>query len=102
VDIGVLCYGFPRKSFYDYLQRLTDAGFETRIMFGSDQMIWREALSAAIDSVQNAPSLTAQQRRDILYNNAARFLCFAPCAFPEPVSAHSSTPSANGRSFVMH
>jgi uncharacterized protein len=78
VDVGVISYAFPRKMFYDYLQRLIDAGFENRIMFGSDEMIWPDALSAAIDSIQNAPSLTAQQKRDILYNNAARFLRFKP------------------------
>ena len=43
-------------------------------MFGSDQMVWPEALNAAIDTIQNAPGLTEQQKRDILYNNAARFL----------------------------
>ena len=74
VDIGVICYVIPRKEFYGYLQRLIDAGFENRIMFGSDQMVWPDALSAAIDSIQNAPSLTSAQKRDILYNNAARFL----------------------------
>jgi predicted TIM-barrel fold metal-dependent hydrolase len=43
-------------------------------MFGSDEMVWPDALSAAIDTIQNAPSLTAKQKRDILFNNAARFL----------------------------
>jgi predicted TIM-barrel fold metal-dependent hydrolase len=74
VDIGIIDYAFPRKEFYAYLQRLIDAGFENRIMFGSDEMVWPDALSAAIDSIQNAPSLTSAQKRDILYNNAARFL----------------------------
>ena len=67
-------HAFPRKEFYGYLQRLIDAGFENRIMFGSDEMVWPEALSAAIDSIENAPSLNSEQKRDILYNNAARFL----------------------------
>ncbi|HKR26604.1 MAG TPA: amidohydrolase family protein [Terriglobales bacterium] len=76
VDVGVICYAFPRKQFYDFLQRLVDAGFEKRIMFGSDEMVWPDALSAGIDSIENAPSLTREQKRDILYNNAARFLRF--------------------------
>jgi len=74
VDVGIIVYAFPRKEFYGYLQRLIDAGFENRIMFGSDEMVWPEALSAAIDSIENAPSLNSEQKRDILYNNAARFL----------------------------
>lgn len=74
VDTGIIDYAFPRKEFYRYLQRLIDAGFENRIMFGSDEMVWPDALSAAIATIQNAPSLTPKQKRDILYNNAARFL----------------------------
>jgi hypothetical protein len=42
-------------------------------MFGSDQMIWPEAIERAIQSIEDAPFLTEQQKRDILYNNAARF-----------------------------
>lgn len=80
VDIGTISYAFPRKEFYGYLQRLIDAGFESRIMFGSDEMVWPDALSAAIDSVLNAPSLTRQQKRAILYDNAARFLRLKPFA----------------------
>jgi predicted TIM-barrel fold metal-dependent hydrolase len=78
VDVGIISYAFPRKQFYDYLQRLIDAGFENRIMFGSDEMVWPGAESAAIDTIQKAPSLTAAQKRDILYNNAARFLRLKP------------------------
>jgi predicted TIM-barrel fold metal-dependent hydrolase len=78
VDTGVIDYAFPRRQFYDYLQRLIDAGFEKRIMFGSDEMVWPDALNAAIDSVENAPSLSKEQKRDILYNNAARFLRLKP------------------------
>jgi len=74
VDIGIIDYAFPRKQFYDFLQRLIDAGFENRIMFGSDEMVWPDAVSAAIDSIQNDPALSSEQKRDILYNNAARFL----------------------------
>jgi hypothetical protein len=42
--------------------------------FGSDQMVWPEALEFAIQSIEMADFLTEGQRRDILYNNAARFL----------------------------
>jgi predicted TIM-barrel fold metal-dependent hydrolase len=74
VDVGILSYAFPHKEFYAYMQRLIDAGFENRIMFGSDEMVWPDALSAAIDTVQADPALSAKQKRDIFYNNAARFL----------------------------
>ncbi len=74
VDIGVIDYALPREEFYSYLQRLITAGFEKRIMFGSDQMIWPEAIPMAIETIRSDPSLTEQQKRDILYNNAVRFL----------------------------
>jgi predicted TIM-barrel fold metal-dependent hydrolase len=74
VDIGVIDFFLPRAEFYSYLRRLIDAGFENRIMFGSDQMIFPQAISVAIESIQSAPFLTEEQKRDILYNNAARFL----------------------------
>ncbi|MEP6509712.1 MAG: amidohydrolase family protein, partial [Gemmatimonadales bacterium] len=56
------------------LKRLVDAGFSRRIMFGSDQMIWPQTIGLAIKTINEAPFLTDQQKRDILYNNAARFL----------------------------
>jgi len=74
VDIAIIDFAFPREQFYAFLHRLIDAGFEKRIMFGSDEMVWPDALSAAIDTIQNDPGLSAEQKRDILYNNAVRFL----------------------------
>lgn len=77
VDLAVISYTTPKAEFYRYLQRLVDAGFEDRIMFGSDQMLWPESIAVAIGNIENAPFLTRQQKRDILYNNAARFLRLA-------------------------
>ena len=74
VDVGVIVYVLPRAEFYRYLQRLVEAGFGRRVMFGSDQMIWPQAIEKAIESIENAPFLSEQQKRDIFYNNAARFL----------------------------
>jgi hypothetical protein len=74
VDTGIIDYAFPRAEFHAYLKRLVDAGFEKRIMFGSDQMNWPQAVDAAIEGITSAKFLTPQQKRDILYNNAARFL----------------------------
>jgi hypothetical protein len=43
-------------------------------MFGSDQMVWPGVIERSIAVVAEAPFLTAGQKRDILYDNAARFL----------------------------
>jgi len=74
VDVGVIVFAWPRAEFHGYLRRLVEAGFVDRILFGSDQMIWPEALERAIESIEEAPFLTAEQKRAILHDNAARFL----------------------------
>jgi hypothetical protein len=50
-----------------------EAGFGKRILFGSDQMVWPEAIGQSIDAYLQADFLTPQQRRDILFDNAVRF-----------------------------
>lgn len=74
VDISADNWGVPRAEFHHHLKRLVDAGYGKRIMFGSDQMVWPQTIAVAIDSITSAPFLTEEQKRDILYNNAARFL----------------------------
>ena len=74
VDVGTISYALPRAGFHEYPPRIVDAGFGKRVMFGSDQMVWPEALETAIESIEQAAFLTADQKRDIFYNNAARFL----------------------------
>ena len=74
VDISCNNWGFPRAQFHDELKRMVDAGFEKRILWGSDQMIWPGAIAEGIEAVETAPFLSEAQKRDIFYNNAARFL----------------------------
>ena len=74
VDVACNNWSFPRAQFHDALRRMVDAGLIKRIMFGSDQMYWPDAIGEAIKSIETAPFLDAGQKRDILYNNAARFL----------------------------
>lgn len=74
VDISADNWGVPRKEFHFILKRLSDAGYTKRIMFGSDQMVWPQTIEVAIDAITSADFLTEEQKRDILYNNAARFL----------------------------
>lgn len=74
VDTGVIAWTQSRAAFYRYLKALVEAGFGNRILFGSDQMVWPEAIERSIEAIEQAPFLTPAQKRDILYNNAARFL----------------------------
>jgi predicted TIM-barrel fold metal-dependent hydrolase len=74
VDLAGLIWSYPIKEVNRYIERLVDAGFGDRVMFGTDQMAWPRLMAYSISIVQNADYLTPQQKRDILYNNAARFL----------------------------
>jgi predicted TIM-barrel fold metal-dependent hydrolase len=74
VDVAGLIWSYPLIEVNRYIERIVNAGFEDRVMFGTDQMYWPKLMAASIGVIQNADYLTPQQKRDILYNNAARFL----------------------------
>jgi predicted TIM-barrel fold metal-dependent hydrolase len=78
VDVAGLIWSYPIKEVNRYIERLVDAGFEDRVMFGTDQLIWPKLMTYSIGIIQNADYLTPEQKRDILYNNAARFLRLEP------------------------
>ena len=75
VDVAAMDWGaIPRGQFHAMLHHLITAGFGKRIMFGSDQMVWPELIGQAIEGIESAPFLTDEEKHDIFYNNAARFL----------------------------
>lgn len=78
VHIAVINWVLPREQFHDYLRALVRAGFAKRTMFGSDQRVWSDAIGMAVQGIETAGFLTAEQKRDIFYNNAARFLRLSP------------------------
>jgi len=75
--------------FTSYLRELIKYGFAKRIMFGSDQMTWPDAIGMAVEAIEKADFLSAEQKRDILYNNAARFLRLTP----EQIAKHNEAPT---------
>lgn len=74
VDLAGLIWSYPRKDVNRYIERLVDGGFGDRIMYGTDQLAWPGLMAYSIGLIQNADYLSAEEKRDILYNNAARFL----------------------------
>lgn len=74
VDLGGIQWFYPRAYFYGQLRKLVEAGFGKRVMFGSDQGNWPGVIEPAIAIIEEAPFLSNEQKRDIFYNNAARFL----------------------------
>jgi predicted TIM-barrel fold metal-dependent hydrolase len=65
---------YPPRMADKYLRDLVDAGLGKRIMFASDQGLWPERIDETIDMVDSAEYLSDDQKQDIFYNNAARFL----------------------------
>ena len=73
-DLSTITWIIPRNTFHSYLKKFVEAGLSKRLMFGTDQMYWPETISIAIESINTAGFLTEEQKSDIFYNNAARFL----------------------------
>lgn len=73
-DLSTILHLTPRTVALKYLRGLTENGLGKRIMFGSDQMVWPEVIDVAVDVIQSADFLTREEKADIFYNNAARFL----------------------------
>jgi len=74
VDLATIDWIIPREEFHSYLRELIQAGFGKRLLFGSDQMVWPEAIGMAVEGIESAAFLTEEGKRDIFYNNAMRFL----------------------------
>jgi len=83
-DLSTITRIVPREAFHEYLRSLVRAGYSKRLMFGTDGPSTRVA--QAVDAIESASFLTDEQKRDIFYNNAARFLRLSE----EEIAAHHS------------
>ena len=75
-DLAVMLWVEPNTQRYikEFLRNAKEAGYLNRVMFGSDQMIWPYAIEKSIRFLKSLTFLTKQDKEDILYNNAAKFL----------------------------
>jgi len=82
VDVGVLQSAIPRAAYYSYLREIVEAGYSSRIMFGTDGS--PKQIQEGIEAITGADFLKPQQKRDILCGNAAHFLQLPPstCGIP--------------------
>ena len=72
VELGHLQSAMSRAEYYHYLKRIVSAGYGDRVMYGSD--VGFDEYGEGIAAIFEADFLTESQKRDILFNNAARFL----------------------------
>ena len=77
MDIGAIVWLMPRPAGHGLLRELIAQGLEKRIMFGTDEMAWPDAIGVAVQNVDSADFLTPEQKADIFYGNAARFFRIA-------------------------
>ena len=75
VDIAVLNWVPDAQNFFHpFLKLAKEYDVLDRVMYGSDQMIWPEAIEIAIRNLQSVDFLTPEEKKDIFYDNAAHFL----------------------------
>ncbi len=76
VDIAVANWvdPFMQRALKEFLVEAIERGYGDRVLYGSDQMVWPSAIAMSINHIKNADYLTESQKRDILFENAVRFL----------------------------
>jgi predicted TIM-barrel fold metal-dependent hydrolase len=88
VDIGALSWTPIAGDLLEpFLKEAKRRRLLDRVLFGSDQMRWPEAIALAIDRVNRLDFLTVDEKQDIFYDNAAKFLGLTA----EEIARHHST-----------
>ncbi len=57
-----------------FLRQAKQMGMLDRVLFGTDQMVWVDAIGIAVERINSLGFLTTEDKADIFYNNAAKFL----------------------------
>jgi predicted TIM-barrel fold metal-dependent hydrolase len=75
-DLGVALWLHPLTKDYGtkFLKSAKEYGFLDRVLFGSDQMVWPEAITSSIVFLKAMDFLTEAEKEMILYKNAKKFL----------------------------
>lgn len=79
-EFGFLTVGYRDSDVWPYINAFVDAGFEDRILYGTDQMVWPDLVDVSINRVRRTAALSQAVKRKFLYTNAARFLRINPAA----------------------
>ena len=75
-DLGILLWeqGMIPIWTEDLLRKAKKANLLDRIMYGSDPMVWPHAIEKSIQQLNSYEFLTEEDKRNIFYNNAVKFL----------------------------
>ncbi|MBN1387044.1 MAG: amidohydrolase family protein [Bacteroidales bacterium] len=84
VDISGMIWSYPLDHVHTYIKGLVQAGFGKRIMYGTDFFTYPRMIEGSMSVIENARYLGDDQKRDILFNNAARFFRMDESRFDWP------------------
>jgi uncharacterized protein len=74
LDTATVDWLLGHKPFNRMLEEAVETVGSDRILFGSDQMVWPQMITPALESIRDAPFLSDQDKRNILGENARRLL----------------------------
>jgi predicted TIM-barrel fold metal-dependent hydrolase len=74
LDTATVNWLLGKKLFNRMLEEAVDTVGSDRILFGTDQMVWPQMITPAVESIRSAPFLSEQDKRNILGENARRLL----------------------------
>ncbi|MEO1254778.1 MAG: amidohydrolase family protein [Bacteroidota bacterium] len=75
-DLGVLLWVDNSTKDYaeSFLRKAKRYGLIDRVLFGSDQMVWPQAIELSIETLNAFDFLSLEDNRKIFYDNAVRFM----------------------------
>jgi predicted TIM-barrel fold metal-dependent hydrolase len=77
LDTAIVNWILGKQLFNPMLEEAVDTVGSDRILFGTDQMVWPQMITPAVESIRDAPFLSDQEKRNILGENARRLLKIA-------------------------
>ena len=77
LDTATVNWMVGKELFNRMLREAVESVGSDRILFGSDQMVWPQMITPAIESIRDAPFLSDQDKPNILRENARRLLKIA-------------------------
>ena len=77
LDTAIVNWILGKQLFNRMLEEAVDTVGSDRILFGTDQMVWPQMITPALESIRDAPFLSDQEKRNILGENARRLLKIA-------------------------
>lgn len=88
LDVAGFIWSYPLDEVHYYIKRLIQAGFEKRMMYGTDFFMYPRLFETGFGVIENAQYLSDDQKRDILFNNAALFFRMDKSQFNWPAETN--------------